>query len=251
MASVAITASLHIACSTHHVPKKQQPQPGPARSPVPKQATHVTLDVEGQKGLNMAEHHERATLDINKSKNAIDEVENGSETQPSAPKFADERWKNGTWDLNMFVKNGKMDWDGVITAEARRRKFLELYPEAATNQEPVLFRSSIIPWWAWLVRSYLPEAELLNGRAAMVGFFMAYLVDALTGLDVVGQTGNFLCKAGLFVTVISVILFRRTQDFETLKRLADEATFYDKQWQASWQDKNASTGALEQNRKRN
>ena len=80
---------------------------------------------------------------------------------------------------------------------------------------------------------------------------MAYLVDALTGLDVVGQTGNFLCKAGLFVTVISVILFRRTQDFETLKRLADEATFYDKQWQASWQVKNASTGALEQNRKRN
>jgi hypothetical protein len=116
MASVAITASLHIACSTHHVTKKQKPQPGPARSPVPKQATHVTLDVEGQKGLNMAEHHERATLDINKSKNAIDEVENGSETEPSAPKFADERWKNGTWDLNMFVKNGKMDWDGVITA---------------------------------------------------------------------------------------------------------------------------------------
>lgn len=51
----------------------------------------------------------------------------------------------------------------VGLAEARRRKFFELYPEAATNQEPVLFRSSIIPWWAWLIRSYLPEAELLNG----------------------------------------------------------------------------------------
>ena len=73
---------------------------------------------------------------------------------------------------------------------------------------------------------------------------MAYLVDALTGLFVVGQTGNFICKVGLFVTVISVILLRWIEDFENLKKLADEATFYDKQWQASWQDQNA--GALEQ-----
>lgn len=80
----------------------------------------------------------------------------------------------------------------------------------------------------------------------MLGFFMAYLVDALTGLDVVGQTGNLVCKAGLFVTVISVMLLRRTQDFGSLKRLADEATFYDRQWQASWQSKNASTDASEQ-----
>ena len=73
---------------------------------------------------------------------------------------------------------------------------------------------------------------------------MAYLVDALTGLFVVGQTGNFICKVGLFVTVIGVILLRWTEDFENLKKLANEATFYDKQWQASWQDQNA--GALEQ-----
>lgn len=44
-----------------------------------------------------------------------------------------------------------------------RRSFLEVYPEAATNEDPVLFRSSIIPWWAWIRRSHLPEAELLNG----------------------------------------------------------------------------------------
>ncbi|KAK9913934.1 hypothetical protein M0R45_037733 [Rubus argutus] len=104
--------------------------------------------------------------------------------------------------------------------------------EASTNDDPVLFRSSIIPWWAWLMRSYLPEAELLNGRAAMVGFFMAYVVDSLTGVGVVGQTGNFICKAGLLVTVIGIILFRRTEDIDNLKKLADEATFYDKQWQA-------------------
>ncbi|XP_042503457.1 light-harvesting complex-like protein 3 isotype 1, chloroplastic [Macadamia integrifolia] len=145
--------------------------------------------------------------------------------------------ENGTWDLNMFVKDGRMDWDSVITAEARRRKFLELYPEAATTQAPVLFRSSLIPWWAWLKRSHHPEAELLNGRAAMAGFFMAYLVDGLTGLDVVGQTGNFICKAGLFIRVIGIILFRQTRDFGNLQKLVDEATFYDKQWQATWQDK--------------
>lgn len=79
---------------------------------------------------------------------------------------------------------------------------------------------------------------------------MAYLADALTSLDVVGQTGNFICKAGLFVTVISVILLRRTEDFENLKKLAEEATFYDKPWQASWQDQNTSTGIMEQTRKK-
>ena len=77
---------------------------------------------------------------------------------------------------------------------------------------------------------------------------MAYLVDALTGLDVVGQTDNFICKAELFVTVISMILLRRTKDFENLKNLADEATFYEKQWQASWQDQN--TSALEETEKK-
>ena len=46
-------------------------------------------------------------------------VENGS----SVLKFSDDRWKNGTWDLNMFVKNGKMDWDGVIIAG---EKFISL-----------------------------------------------------------------------------------------------------------------------------
>ena len=77
----------------------------------------------------------------------------------------------------------------------------------------------------------------------MVGFFMAYFVDVLTGLDVVGQSGNFICKIGLFATVIGVVLFRQTKSIQDLKNLADEATFYDKQWQASWQDQNSSGGA--------
>lgn len=64
---------------------------------------------------------------------------------------------------------------------------------------------------------------------------MAYLVDALTGLDMVGQTGNFVCKAALFFTIVAVLVFRRKEDVENIRKLADEATFYDKQWQASWE----------------
>lgn len=79
------------------------------------------------------------------------------------------------------------------------------------------------------------------GRAAMVGFFMAYIVDGLTGLDVVGQTGNFICKAGLFLTILGILLFRRSEDIENLKKLADEATFYDKQWQDDQEDGNIAT----------
>ncbi|KAK7849990.1 light-harvesting complex-like protein 3 isotype 1, partial [Quercus suber] len=102
---------------------------------------------------------------------------------------------------------------------ARRRKWLEGNPETSSNDAPIVFDTSIIPWWAWIKRFHLPEAELLNGRAAMIGFFMAYLVDSLTGVAVVG-----------------VLLIRKNEDLENLKKLLDETTFYDRQWQATWQD---------------
>ncbi|PON92459.1 Chlorophyll A-B binding protein [Trema orientale] len=244
MASISISASLQRACSSNHVTKKQQPQPRAARSLGTKQTTSanhvVTLNVENQKSLGVPEQvQEKSPSYISKPENAENEKsEDGLDSEVCASKFIDERWKNGTWDLNMFVHNGKIDWDGLIVAEAKRRKFLELYPEACANEDPVVFRSSVIPWWAWLKRFYLPEAELLNGRAAMIGFFMAYAVDALTGLDVVGQTGSLICKAGVFVTVLGVIIFQRTKDFNNFKKLAEEATLYDKQWQSSWQDQN-------------
>ncbi|KAK4433547.1 Light-harvesting complex-like protein 3 isotype 1, chloroplastic [Sesamum alatum] len=245
MASIGITASIRRACSSQHITKKQSAQARPSRS-LGTQATNVvTPNVEG---LKLSEKQEKSPFpNIDNPKEPGDEIQASVET--SYPRFSDERWKNGTWDLNMFVKQGRVDWDAVIVAEAKRRKFLELYPEASSNEEPVLFRSSIIPWWAWIVHSHLPEAELLNGRAAMVGFFMAYVVDALTGLDVVGQTGNFVCKAALFVTVIGVVLFRRKEDLENLQKLADEATFYDKQWQASWQSPDTSNAVKEESRK--
>lgn len=119
MASMAITSSLHMASSTHHVTKKQQPRSGTARSLGSKQVANVvTLDVEGKKGFNTAEHHVKSASYNEKSNKAKDEMEHGSDTDtgPCGPKFVDERWKNGTWDLNMFVHDGKIDWDGVIVA---------------------------------------------------------------------------------------------------------------------------------------
>ncbi|KAF5799622.1 hypothetical protein HanRHA438_Chr07g0315671 [Helianthus annuus] len=232
MASLCINAAMYRACNSPHLATKEPSQLGTTRSLGTKQdSTFAALNIEGHNSLVEQNHNK--------------EVENADATETSSVRFVDERWKHGTWDLNMFVKSGKMDWDALIVAEARRRKFLELFPEAATNQEPVVFLSSIIPWWAWITHSHLPEAELLNGRAAMIGFFMAYLVDVLTGLDVVGQSGNFICKIGLFMAVIGVVVFRQTESLKDLRNLADEATFYDKQWQASWQDQDSTgNGAL-------
>ncbi|KAI7995348.1 hypothetical protein LOK49_LG11G02264 [Camellia lanceoleosa] len=151
-------------------------------------------------------------------------------------KFQDPRWVGGTWDLKQFLRDGKTDWDTVIDAEVRRRKWLEDNPESSSNDDPIAFDTSIIPWWAWMKRFHLPEAELLNGRAAMIGFFMAYLVDSLTGVGLVDQMGNFFCKTLLFVAVVGVLVIRKNEDIETIKKLVEESTFYDKQWQATWQD---------------
>jgi len=143
--------------------------------------------------------------------------------------------------------------------EAKRRKWLEENPETTSNDEPVLFDTSIIPWWAWIKRYHLPEAELLNGicflsqkikhihkecyllllfvgRAAMIGFFMAYFVDSLTGVGLVDQMGNFFCKTLLFVAVAGVLFIRKNEDVDKLKNLFDETTLYDKQWQAAWKN---------------
>ncbi|KAE8675532.1 Polyadenylate-binding protein 2 [Hibiscus syriacus] len=59
-----------------------------------------------------------------------------TETESSpARKFEDERWKNGTWDLNMFVRNDRIDCDGVIVAEAERGTCLEMKLVLTKNQE--------------------------------------------------------------------------------------------------------------------
>lgn len=150
--------------------------------------------------------------------------------------FEDPRWLKGTWDLSKFTVDGKVNWDSVIDAEVVRRKWLEDNPEASSDAEPIVFESGIIPWWAWVRRFHLPEAELLNGRAAMVGYVAAYLVDSATGAGLVDQQSSFLGKLLLFVTVLGVLLIRKNEDLVTLKTLAKESTFYDKQWQATWKE---------------
>lgn len=160
-------------------------------------------------------------------------------------KFEDLRWENGTWNLQQFIKDGKMDWDAVIDAEVRRRKWLEDNPESSSNEEPVVFDTSIVPWWSWVKRFHLPQAELLNGRAAMIGFFMAYFVDSLTGVGIVDQTSSFFGKLLLFVTVVGVLLIRKNEDLETVKQLVRESTFYDQQWQATWQDETSQQSEKE------
>lgn len=179
---------------------------------------------------------ENISVGTNGSASAVTAVE---EVKVSSG-FVDPRWVAGTWDLMQFRKNGTTDWDAVIDAEARRRKWLENNPESSNNDSPVVFDTSIVPWWAWIKRFHLPEAELLNGRAAMIGFFMTYLVDSLTGVGLVDQMNNFFCKTLLFVAVGGVLLIRKNEDVDTFKKLLEETTFYDKQWQATWQDENSS-----------
>jgi hypothetical protein len=97
--------------------------------------------------------------------------------------------------------DGKVDWDAVIDAEVVRRKLLEANPVSSNNEEPVVFDTSIVPWWAWVKRFHLPEAELLNGRAAMIGYAAGWLVDAATGVGLVDQQNSFLGKLLLFILV--------------------------------------------------
>lgn len=150
-------------------------------------------------------------------------------------RFLDDRWVGGRWDLSKFAAaNGETDWDAVIDAEMARRRLLEESPIPSTNEEPVLFDTSEIPWWAWVRRFHLPEAEKLNGRACMVGYFLALVVDQLTGYGLVDQQESFLGKLLLHITVFGVLLVRSTADLDKYKNLLDEATFYDKQWQATW-----------------
>ena len=171
----------------------------------------------------------------------------------------------------------------VIDAEMARRKLLEESPIASTQEEPVLFDTSEIPWWAWVRRFHLPEvvlpqecchsaaalqylnccqlvshchcplhacflhehqssslhlvvqAEKINGRACMVGYALGYVVDALTGHGLVDQQNSFLGKVLLNVTVIGLLIYRNNAALPAYKNLLDEATFYDKQWQATWE----------------
>eukprot|EP00889_Picochlorum_renovo_P008889 jgi/Picre1/35919/NNA_003376.t1 len=115
-------------------------------------------------------------------------------------KFRDYRWSNGRWDMNSAAfkgSDGEIDWDLVIDAEMARRKLLEDTPIPSTNEEPVLFDTAEIPWWAW---------------------------------------ESFLGKLALHICVFGVLFVRNVADIDSIKNLIDEATFYDKQWTATWEN---------------
>lgn len=150
--------------------------------------------------------------------------------------WSDARWVKGRWDYSQFkAASGDTDWDAVLDAEVARRRALEENPTPSIMEDPVEFDTSEVPWWVWVRRYHLPEAELVNGRAAMIGYALGYVVDALTGHGLVDQTSGFLGKTLIFATVLGVCLVRKMEDIDTFKGLADEATFYDKQWQATWE----------------
>ncbi|CAL0313711.1 unnamed protein product [Lupinus luteus] len=205
----------------------------------------LTSDDNNGVGASATTAVEPPLLDLSPTNGSVAAVVETEEEQKVVSGFTDPRWVEGTWDLKQFKKDGVTDWDAVIDAEAKRRKWLENSPESTSNDNLVVFDTNIVPWWAWIKRFHLPEAELLNGRAAMVGFFMAYFVDSLTGIGLVDQMGNFFCKTLLFVAVAGVLLIRKNEDLDNLKKLFEETTFYDKQWQATWQDENSSTSKKE------
>lgn len=67
--------------------------------------------------------------------------------------------------FSAFLVSNEPPWL-IPFPEVRRRKWLEDNPESSSNDDPVVFDTSIIPWWAWIKRFHLPEAELLNGLFA-------------------------------------------------------------------------------------
>jgi len=151
--------------------------------------------------------------------------------------FSDERWVDGTWDLAQFKKaDGETDWDAVIDAEVVRRKWVEDRPEGSTNDDPVKFNLNQVPFPVWVKRFHLPEAEEINGRAAMVGFLMCYLWDMVSGEDLITMTDHFWFKILMLGTFAFCGFVRKFEDLDQLKKLVDEATFYDGQWQATWNE---------------
>ena len=52
------------------------------------------------------------------------------------------------------------------------------------------------------------QAEKANGRAAMVGYFLAYFVDSWTGAGLYDQQNSFLGKLALHLVVFAILIFR-------------------------------------------
>ncbi len=69
----------------------------------------------------------------------------------------------------------------------------------------------------------------------MMGYVLALFVDSLSGAGLVEQQDSFLGKVALHLCVFAILLVRQSSDLDKYKGLLDEATFYDKQWNATWE----------------
>mmetsp|Transcript_12223 Transcript_12223/g.30088 ORF Transcript_12223/g.30088 Transcript_12223/m.30088 type:complete len:264 (-) Transcript_12223:455-1246(-) len=124
-------------------------------------------------------------------------------------KFVDYRWKEGTWDKAKFVgKDEKIDWDAIIDAEIARRKMVIAHQLPTSATDDVTFDAAEIPWWAWMKRFHLPEAEKLNGRAAMIGYMAALGVDQLTRIGIYDQHTSLWGRLTVAATVVGVFYYR-------------------------------------------
>ena len=123
----------------------------------------------------------------------------------------------------------------MIDAEIERRDILERNPQGTEFTNPQTFQASQIPAWNWIKRFHLEEAERLNGRAAMVGYLAAGVIELANGTGLVEQQESFLGKLALHLVVFGCLIFRDwKKDIKNFTNLADEATFYDRQWEATW-----------------
>ncbi|CAN7013363.1 unnamed protein product, partial [Brassica rapa subsp. trilocularis] len=95
----------------------------------------------------------------------------------------------------------------------------------------------------WDLKQFEKDGKTDWDDVIISGFFMAYFVDSLTGVGLVDQLGNFFCKRLLFVAVAGVLFIRKNEDVDKLKKLFDETTLYDKQWQAAWKDGEEDTSS--------
>eukprot|EP00468_Gymnochlora_sp_CCMP2014_P003618 CAMPEP_0167753690 /NCGR_PEP_ID=MMETSP0110_2-20121227/7858_1 /TAXON_ID=629695 /ORGANISM="Gymnochlora sp., Strain CCMP2014" /LENGTH=178 /DNA_ID=CAMNT_0007639493 /DNA_START=219 /DNA_END=755 /DNA_ORIENTATION=- len=124
-------------------------------------------------------------------------------------KFVDYRWKEGTWDTQQFqTSEGKVDWDAIIDAEIARRKIVIDNQLAMDTSQDITFNAAEIPWWAWVKRFHLPEAEKLNGRAAMIGYISALWVDQLTKVGIYDQHTSLWGRLTVAATVVGVFYYR-------------------------------------------
>lgn len=176
---------------------------------VPKRARHMGYQVRMTRGFHIQ------SLQCVQAAAPVAKPEAAAPAETSGPYkmavvdgyFKDDRWIEGNWDFAQFQgKDGETDWDAVIDAEMQRRKILEDTPLPSRLDSPVNFDTSMVPWWAWVKRFHLPEAEKLNGRAAMVGYLLAGIVDLSSGAGLVEQQ---VCTPRPPIHTLSILRTRR------------------------------------------